>query len=595
MKTLLRTTILTLLILVYSIIRPEVQGLQHVLNTPLRSDPPFIEAGAAWADSVLATLGLEERIAQMIMVYGYSNMGPAHEKAVLKEVKRQKVGGILFFQGEPMEQARLTNLYQETADIPLLVAIDGESGLGMRLGNTITYPANMILGSISENRLIYELGRDMGAQFKRLGIHMNLAPVADINNNPANPVIGSRSYGEDRYNVTSKVVALMEGMQDQGVLVAAKHFPGHGDTDTDSHRALPVIPHERDRLDSLELFPFRKAVERGLTGVMVAHLKVPELDGRENRATTISRPAITGVLKEEMGFRGLIITDALNMKGLSTYFEPGIVEVEAVRAGNDILLMPADVDLAITAIRRAVRQGSISEDDIDASCRKILQAKYWTGAHRREAIQMQSLLEDLNQPGYQVLFNELVEHSLVLAKNTGSVVPITQLERTTLASVTISQGGKRKASRITDNFLEGDHFTLASEADFSILDELIRKLGNYNTVIVNILNTSRRASRKYGISDKAVYFLKHIDPSIKLIVNVAGVPYSLQRLASIEHLDALVLSHKDDIIYQERALQAIFGGASFSGHMPVSVGSFLSAGDGADTGPANRLGYASPM
>ena len=290
MNMLLRTTILTLLILVYTVIRPEVQGLQHVHNPPVRTDPPFIEAGAAWADSVMATLSLDERIAQMIMVYGYSNMGPAHEKAVLKEVKRQKVGGILFFQGEPMEQARLTNLYQEEAEIPLLVAIDGESGLGMRLENTITYPANMILGSISENRLIYKLGRDMGRQFKRLGVHMNLAPVADINNNPANPVIGSRSYGEDRYNVTSKVVALMEGMQEQGILVAAKHFPGHGDTDTDSHRALPVIPHERNRLDSLELFPFREAIDRGLTAMMVAHLKVPELDGRENRATTISRP-----------------------------------------------------------------------------------------------------------------------------------------------------------------------------------------------------------------------------------------------------------------------------------------------------------------
>jgi len=594
MKTLLRTTILTFLILVYSIIRPEVQGFQHVLHTPVRADPPFIEAGAAWADSVLATLSLEERIAQMIMVYGYSNMGPAHEKAVLKEVKRQKVGGILFFQGEPMEQARLTNLYQDAADLPLLVSIDGESGLGMRLENTISYPANMILGSISENRLIYELGRDMGAQFKRLGVHMNLAPVADINNNPANPVIGSRSYGEERNNVTSKVVALMEGMQDQGILVAAKHFPGHGDTDTDSHRALPEIPHDRDRLDSLELFPFREAIDRGLTGVMVAHLKVPELDGRENRATTISRPTITGLLKEEMAFKGLIITDALNMKGLSSYYEPGTVEVEAVKAGNDILLMPADVDLAIASIKRAVRQGDLEEDDINASCRKILQAKYWAGAHRREVIETKSLLEDLNQSDYRVLFRELVEHSLVLAKNKGGLIPLAELEATTLASVTISQEGTREVSRITDNFLEGDHFTLASEADFAVLDELIRTLESYNTLIVNVLNTSRRASRKYGISDKVVYFLKQIDPAIKLIVNVAGVPYSLQRLSSIDHMDALILSHKDDRLYQERALQAIFGAVPFSGRLPVSAGSFLAAGEGADTGPASRLGYASP-
>jgi len=297
----IRTALLTLLIMIYTVFRPEVQGYQQQerLTEPL--DPPFLAEGAAWADSLMQKMNLEERIAQMIMVYGYSNMGPEHEKAVLRQVKRQKVGGILFFQGEPREQARLTNLFQEAADIPLLVAIDGENGLGMRLENTIAYPATMILGGISDNHLIYRLGAEMGKQFRRLGVHMNLAPVADINNNPANPVIGSRSYGEDRYNVTSKVVAMMEGMQDQRVLVAAKHFPGHGDTDSDSHRTLPLIPHERDRLDSLELYPFRQAIGRGLTGIMVAHLQVPALDARKMRPTTLSRPAIGGLLKEEMG------------------------------------------------------------------------------------------------------------------------------------------------------------------------------------------------------------------------------------------------------------------------------------------------------
>ena len=591
---LLQTMIITFLLLLYSVIRPEAQGLQPFLDPPVRTDPPFIEAGAAWADSVLATLKLEERIAQMIMVYGYSNMGPGHEKEVLKQVTRQKVGGILFFQGEPQEQARLTNLYQAAAKIPLLVAIDGENGLGMRLEETITYPATMILGGVSDNSLIYRLGRDMGAQFRRLGVHMNLAPVADINNNPANPVIGSRSFGEERQNVTAKVVALMEGMQDMRVLVAAKHFPGHGDTDTDSHQALPVILHDRQRLDSLELYPFREAIYRGLTGVMVAHLRVPELDNRENWATTLSRPTITGLLKEEMEFKGLIITDALNMKGLSSHFEPGDREVEAVKAGNDILLMPADVDGAISAIKKAVKEGFISEEEINGSCRKILQSKYWTGAHMREPVRMDSLLEDLNDPAYQPLFRELVAHSLILAKNDDGAVPIKQLERTTLATVTISKEGKHQPFYTTDLYLEGDHFTLASEADFSILDEVISKLEAYNTVIVNVLNTSRRASQKYGISDKTIYFLKHTDPSIKLIVNVAGVPYALSRFSSIDHLDALLLSHRDDFLYQDLALQAIFGGASISGRMPVRAGTYVAAGEGTATGPASRLGYASP-
>jgi CubicO group peptidase (beta-lactamase class C family) len=387
----------------------------------------------------------------------------------------------------------------------------------------------------------------------------------------------------------------MDGMQDQRILVAAKHFPGHGDTDTDSHHTLPVISHKRDRLDSLELFPFRQAIGRGLTGIMVAHLQVPELDPREKRATTLSRPAITGLLKEEMGFRGLIITDALNMKGLSGFFESGVREVEAVKAGNDILLMPGDVDDAISAIKRAVRQGSISEEEINESCRKILQAKYWTGAYLGERIQMDSLLENLNDPAYHVLYRELAGHSLILAKDREGAIPIAQLESTTLATVTISRDGSLEGSRITDKYLQGDHFTLASEADFNVLDQLIRKLDSYNILIVNILNTSRRASRKYDISDKTIYFLNQLDPAIKLIVNVAGSPYALNRFSSVGHLDALILSHADDSLYQEKALQAIFGGASFTGRLPVSAGQFLAAGEGVDTGPASRLGYASPL
>jgi len=424
---------------------------------------------------------------------------------------------------------------------------------------------------------------------------MNLAPVADINNNPSNPVIGTRSFGEERQNVTAKVVALMEGMQDKGVLVAAKHFPGHGDTDTDSHHALPVIPHDRNRLDSLELFFFFLSIYRGLTGVMVAHLRIPELDDRENRASTLSRPTITGILKEEMGFKGLIITDALNMKGLSSYYEPGIREVEAVRAGNDILLMPADVDKAISAVKKAVKQGRIAEEEVNASCRKILQAKYWTGAHHKIPIQIDSLVEDLNDPGYQPLYRELVEHSLILVKNVDRAVPIEQLERTTLATVTISTDGTQMPLLTTDLYLEGDHFTLASDAAPAKRLELSRQLSAYNTLIVNILNTSSRASQNYGISNETRLFLQELDPTARLIVNVAGVPYALSQFSGLDHIDALILSHKDDALYQDLALQAIFGGVSFSGRMPVSAGNYIAAGEGEATGPATRLGYAKPL
>ena len=290
-NNLLQIAVMAVIIFIYSFSRPGYDTTQTPFEPAFPQYPPFLEADEAWVDSVMAELSLEDRIAQMIMIYAYSNMGPEHEKMVLRQIKRDKVGGILFFQGEPLEQARLTNRFQDAAEVPLLISIDGENGLGMRLKNTMTYPSMMTLGAISDHSLIYRLGGDMADQFRRLGVHLNLAPVADINNNPSNPVIGSRSFGEDRRNVAEKVIALMEGMQDHGLLVAAKHYPGHGDTDTDSHHALPVIPHDMERLDSIELYPFSEAIKRGLTGIMVAHLQVPAMDDRDNRATTLSRPA----------------------------------------------------------------------------------------------------------------------------------------------------------------------------------------------------------------------------------------------------------------------------------------------------------------
>jgi beta-N-acetylhexosaminidase len=257
--------------------------------------------------------------------------------------------------------------------------------------------------------------------------------------------------------------------------------------------------------------------------------------------------------------------------------------------------MPADVERAIAAIRKAVRQGDISEEEVNGSCRRILQAKYWSGAYQREPVRIDSLLEDLNKPAYQTRYRELAEHSLILAKNNEGAVPIQHLEQTTLATVTISRDGKMEPLRTTDRYLEGDHFTLSSRSDRSVQLELMLQLSDYNTVIVNLLNTSSRASQKYGIFDETLRFLELFDPSVKLIVNVAGVPYALGRLSDLDHLDAVILSHSDDRLFQELTLQAIFGGASFSGRMPVTAGNFVAAGEGIATGPASRLGYALPL
>ncbi len=557
--------------------------------------PPFLQVDHSWADSVLNELSLEDRIAQMIMVQAYSNMDEAHVKSVRRMISRNHVGGVAFFQGDPLSQADLTNLYQQESRIPLLVAIDGENGLGMRLKNTISYPQQMALGAITDHALLHQMGKDIAWQMRRLGVHLNFAPVADVNNNPLNPVINTRSFGEDPENVAQKVVAVVRGMQEGGLLVAAKHFPGHGDTDTDSHKSLPVVPYGRERLDTMELFPFREAILNGLTGVMVAHLQVPGLDERDNRPATVSDLVVTGLLKGEMDFRGLVITDALNMKGLSYYFEPGLREVEAVKAGNDILLMPSDAGLAISEIKKAVRRGEITEERINESCKKILLAKYWAGLGSYRQVETASLLKDLNQPVFEHRRRELLAHSLTLVKNQDTLLPLRELEKLSLATVTLSRGGSVSYGSTADLYTGADHFALSLTADHNIVSGLLSELVKYNTIIVSVLNTSSYASRNFGITDETVRFIEALDPRQRVILNVAGIPYTLERFRSLENIKAIVLSYSDDPIAQGYVLQAIFGGRSFSGKLPVSGGPAAKAGDGEDTGRPVRLGYGEPM
>src|SRR5690606_26031321 len=341
-----------------------------------QSGPFPLPVNNRWVDSVFRTLSPDEKIAQLIMVAAYSNRDKSHEQEILKLIRDQKVGGLVFFQGGPVRQSRLINTYQEASKVPLLMAMDAEWGLGMRLDSTISYPYQMTLGAISNDSLIYKMGAEVARQMKRAGLHFNFAPVADINNNPNNPVINFRSFGEDKNNVARKATTYMRGMQDHGILATAKHFPGHGDTDTDSHYALPQIAHSRKRLDDIELYPFREMIKAGVGGIMVAHLNVPALDP-SGVPSTLSKPIVTDLLRKELGFKGLIVTDAMNMRGVTAGNTPGVVDKDAILAGNDLLEFTEDVPRAISEIRKAISEGKITQQEIDTRCRKILAVKYW--------------------------------------------------------------------------------------------------------------------------------------------------------------------------------------------------------------------------
>src|SRR5476649_2768711 len=310
-----------------------------------------------WVDSVFKKLSRRQKIAQLFFVRAHTDKGLRYEDSVANVIKEQQIGGLVFFQGGPVRQANLINKYQKLANVPLMVAMDGEWGIGMRLDSTISYPYQMTLGAIQDNTLIYKMGQQVAYDFKRLGMQMNFGPDMDVNNNPNNPVINYRSFGDNKYNVAEKGIAYLKGMQDAGLLTTAKHFPGHGDTNVDSHLELPLLPFTRERLDSLEEYPFREAIKAGISGVMIAHMDIPALDNTKNLPSTLSRKIVTGVLKDSLGFKGLVVSDAMEMQAVVKYFPDGDAEVKAFLAGNDIIELSENSALAIKKIKRAISDG----------------------------------------------------------------------------------------------------------------------------------------------------------------------------------------------------------------------------------------------
>ncbi len=580
------------LLLVQTAIRP---GNIHdlIYTPPPPQDPPFLKADSGWVNSLMEEMSLEEKIAQMIMMPVYPRQGETHAVGVERMIKKHGIGGLIFFKGSPVEMARWNNRFQEAAGVPLLMAVDGEWGLSLRVDSVLDYPRQMTLGAINGETLIYRLGYEMAEQMKTMGFHLNFAPVADINNNPENPVINYRSFGENRFNVTRKVIAMFQGMQDNGLLVTAKHFPGHGDTHVDSHEALPVIDHDRQRLDSLELYPFRESAGRGLTGIMVAHLNVPALDDRVNRPATLSFPIVHDLLRDEMGFEGLVVTDALGMRGVSDYFEPGALEVEAVRAGNDILLMPSDAGRAIRAIKQAVRNGEIASERIDASCRRILLAKKWAGLDSLQPLETKNLTERLNHRKYLPLKRMTIEHAVTLVRDRDSVVPVSGLESVELATLNIEADSVSPFAAMVDRYKDADHYYLDPRKDISDPGWWNKQLIRYDVVMLNICNTSFYR-KNYGIHPLTVDFLRNLDIPGKLIVSMFGSPYALDELDSLQKADAIIVGYDDDPMYQESVVQGIFGGIPFRGKLPVMAGESFPAATGIASAPASRLSYGMP-
>jgi len=540
--------------------------------------PAFLRVDPTWADSIMASLTAEHRIAQLFMVAAYTEGESDNQTQVNNLIRNYNIGGLIYFKGNPSHTAQCINTNQSNARTPLMIGIDGEWGLSMRLDSTTIFPRQMTLGAIQDNAYIYNMGSEIARQCRLMGIHVNFAPVVDVNNNPKNPVINDRSFGDDKYNVARLGLAYMRGMQDGGILACAKHFPGHGDTDTDSHTGLPLVTHSRERLDTLELMPFRTLQYGGVASVMVAHMSIPSIEPSPNLASTLSPKIVNGLLKGELGFQGLIFTDALNMKGVSTYFAPGEVELKALLAGNDVLLFAEDVPKAISLIKKAIANGEISQEEIDRRVRKILMAKYWVGLNKYKPTVIKDLSIYINTADSKRIRKECYEQSITLAKTDHITLPIRNLESQSIATVVIGKLTKNDFQTACGRYAPTIHYNLNKDITSANQKSLLSKLNKHSVILVSLHDMKRKSSDNWGINTNIVKLINAIqaqNPNTVLVVN--GNPYSLKYFSEINNI---LCTYEDNSTTQTIAAEVIFGARQPLGRLPLTASDDFRYGQG---------------
>ena len=547
---------------------------------PLLTDDVWVQQ--KWVDSVYNSLSTREKIGQLFVVDAFSSKGNLEQERILKLIEQHHVGGVMFSKGTPLAQAKITNTLQSRSKVPLLISIDAEWGLAMRLKNTYAFPWNMTLGAVSDARLLEQTGSQISRHCKRLGIHMNFAPILDINTNPDNPIIGNRSFGENKEEVAFRAGAFLKGAQNQGVLSCGKHFPGHGDTHQDSHKTLPTISFDKERIYKTELYPFRKMIQHGLSSIMVAHLNIPSLESTVGLPSTLSKKIVTGILKEELGFKGLIITDALNMKGASNYKEPGAIDLAAFKAGNDVLLISESVEKGIAKIENALKTREISEERLEHSVKKILKAKYKAQLHCYQPIALKNLSKDLNHRSNEVLYHQISKKALTLIKNEDQTLPIKKLETQKIAYLNLDGSSRTGAAFLNQlrMYTQIDEITLDnSQATASAA--LSKKVADYNLVIVGFHPSNASPWKKHAISTSQKAILSQLVQLKSTVLVSFAKPYALQGLEMpLSQLKAVLVAYQNHDYFQENAAQALFGAIDVCGKLPVSISENYRAGDG---------------
>jgi len=561
-------------------------------STGEKVSPPFLQyLYDPWVEKTLNALSLEEKIAQLLTISVSSDQSEAMAKKVESQVVNDKPGSILIMKGTPAKTAGLINSIQKLSKTPVLVIIDAEWGLNMRLDSTIKYPYNQALGAVQERELLHKMGTDLGKQLREMGIHVCFGPVADINTNPENPIISFRSIGENKNQVAEKAWMIAKGLQESGVLAVAKHFPGHGDTGDDSHSTLPVISYSKERIGDFDSYPFRYLAYRGIGGIMTGHLYASSFD-RSKVPASLSKNLISSFLKSEIGFDGLVVTDAINMKGSG--LPSGKVEVAALKAGNEMVEFVTNTGKAIGGIKTALLNGEISEQEIDLKCRKILAVKKWAGLDKPDPVDTEKITARLNYPIYELNVRRLIKGSLTTLVNRDNLIPLKGIDTLKIATVSTGTDELTTFQQMLGNYTTMVHFRLPKNASDSLAESLLAELRNYNLVIAGIHNINLYPARNFGINPVLQKFIAKISKQNHLVVVHFGNAYSLKYFEDIQEAGALIEAYENMPLNQELAAQLIFGGIGSDGKLPVSIDNRFKEGAGVAVTKIDRLAYSIP-
>ncbi len=565
---------------------------QGFANTGNDRPPGSQTRGNSWADSVLQTLTLQEKIGQLIFVR--ANKDNSYLPEISDYIQKYAIGGVVFFKGSPLKQATMTNTWQRLSKVPLFISIDAERGLGMRLDSSFSFPYQMTLGACRDDNLVYQVSDEIGRECRRMGIHINFAPVVDINSNPNNPVINVRSFGEDRKRVTRKALLYIKGLKENQVLHTAKHFPGHGDTDADSHYTLPTVLHNRQLLDSIDLYPYHQLIPQGLEGVMTAHIFVPALDSSHKLPASLSNKLINGILKKEMGFSGLVFTDALEMKGVTNYYKPGEIELKALLAGDDILLMPSDVNAAIQTIMLAVDSCVIWPEDIDEKCLKILKYKEKYIPLPWKPVPLSDLVRDINPVNNELLTQEIYQKALTLISDDRHLIPIQHLDTLRIASLCLGSRSSNGFQSYLSRYAPMDSYFLPNNATQGQCDTLQSQLQAYNLILAFFVNTSIYAEKNFGLSAIPLGFVEKLTAAKPLILTMFGNPYSIGKIKNPGAFASILVAYQDHPAAYLAAAQALFGSTPVQGRLPVSINGYYPSGLGMDRPRQDVLRFDMP-